>query len=763
MGSPFNHLKSSGFRDTPSKHFHCGRANTIKLLIMLFAIGIIAVGNPGCSRGKSDPRPTDKAQALDSHERMLKLLSLIKDQTPDKNPYFGDADLRRVRDQLNTLPADAPERYRIDLNATAGSLELRLGETQKAIEHLLSAYTLATKARRELPAKDMEMIVFRLAVAYLRLGETENCVHCRTGESCLLPIRGSGVHVQQSGSRKAIEYLQILLSRAPDHIVARWLMNIAYMTVGEYPQQVPKKFLIPPSAFDSQEEFPRFTNVATEMGLDTFSLSGGCIVDDFDNDGYLDIVVSSYHTSGQLRYFCNNGNGTFTERTEEAGFLGLFGGLNLLQADYDNDNDLDILVLRGAWLNESGQHPNSLLRNDGRGRFRDVTFPAGLGEQHFPTQTAAWGDYDNDGDLDLYVGNEGYPSQLFENQGNGTFREVASRSGVINRGYTKGVVWGDYNADRYPDLYVSNLGQPNRLYRNNKDGTFTDVAEDAGVEDPKRSFPCWFWDFNNDGALDLFVSAYANDISVFNADFLGLPHKGEVNHLYQGDGRGGFQEVAGSLRIGRVTESMGCNFGDLDNDGFPDFYLGTGTPEYEALIPNLMLHNQRGKGFSDVSAAGGFSHLQKGHAVAFADLDNDGDQDIFTELGGAFPGDAFINALFENPGFNHHWISVKLIGKQSNRSAIGTRIHVQFNDAGTKRSVYQWVNSGGSFGAKPLRREIGLGKATTIESIEIFWPKTGRIQRFHSIPVDQFIEITEGDNDYRKLPLNAAKFVRKIE
>lgn len=728
---------------------------------MLFAIGIISVGNTGCSGGKSDPPPSDEARALESHERMLTTLRLIKEQTPGSHPYFRNANLRRARNQLKSLPASAPDPDRFVLYVAIGILELRLGETEKAIQHFSSAYTLATKSQSKLSAKDIEGVVFRLAVAYLRQGETQNCVRCQTGESCLLPIQGSGVHEKQSGSRKAIEYLQILLASAPDHRAAQWLLNIAYMTIGEYPDRVPKKFLIPPSVFESKNKFPRFTNISSGMGLDTLSLCGGCIVDDFDNDGHLDIVVSTWHTSGQLRYFRNNGDGTFTERTEEAGFLGLFGGLNLVQADYDNDGDLDILVLRGAWLNAYGEQPNSLLRNDGRGRFRDVTFLAGLGERHFPTQTAAWADYDNDGDLDFYVGNEGAPSQLFENQANGTFVDVALHAGVINRRSSKGVVWGDYNGDRFPDLYVSNLGQPNRLYRNNKDGTFTDVAEDAGVQDPERSFPCWFWDFNNDGALDLFVSAYSNDVGIFAADFLGSPHKGEVDHLYEGDGRGGFREVAGPQRIGRVTVAMGCNFGDLDNDGFPDFYLGTGDPKYESLMPNRMFHNQRGKGFSDVSAAGGFSHLQKGHAVAFADLDNDGDQDIFTELGGAYPGDAFTNALFENPGFNNHWITVNLVGQQSNRSAIGTRIHVRFNDSGTNRSVYQWVNSGGSFGAKPLRREIGLGEATTIETLEVFWPKTGRTQRFHDLPVDQFIEITEGKDDYRKLSLKAATFVRK--
>ena len=147
-------------------------------------------------------------------------------------------------------------------------------------------------------------------------------------------------------------------------------------------------------------------------------------------------------------------------------------GLNLLQADYDNDGDLDIYVLRGAWLGQAGRHPDSLLRNDGKARFRDATFDAGLGEAHYPTQTAAWADYDNDGDLDLYVGNEVFPCRLFRNNGDGSFTDVAEFAGVTNDDVAKAVVWGDYDGDRYPDLYVSNFGGPNRLYHNNGDGTF---------------------------------------------------------------------------------------------------------------------------------------------------------------------------------------------------------------------------------------------------------------------------------------------------
>lgn len=191
----------------------------------------------------------------------------------------------------------------------------------------------------------------------------------------------------------------------------------------------------------------------------------------------------------------------------------MYGGLNSNQADYNNDGHTDIFVMRGAWLGEDGRHPNSLIRNNGDGTFTDVTLAAGLAKKNYPTQTSSWADYNNDGLLDLYVGNESTrqmfaPAQLFHNNGDGTFSDVATKAGVSNDHIAKAVIWGDYDNDNDPDLYISNLGAPNRLYCNNGDGTFTDVAPVLGVDRPSWSFPAWFWDYNNDGALDIFVASY---------------------------------------------------------------------------------------------------------------------------------------------------------------------------------------------------------------------------------------------------------------
>ncbi len=192
---------------------------------------------------------------------------------------------------------------------------------------------------------------------------------------------------------------------------------------------------------------------------------------------------------------------------------------------------------------------------------------------------------------------------------------------------------------------------------------------------------------------------------------------------------------------------MGANFGDLDNDGYLDFYLGTGWPDYHELTPNVLYRNDRGKRFLDVTSSARVGHLQKGHAVVLADFDNDGDQDIFEQMGGFVPGDKYTDTLYRNPGSGNHWIAVKLVGTKSNRAAIGTRILVKMVENGEARSVYRHVNSGGSFGANPLRQTIGVGRATKIETLEVYWPTTGETDVFHEPPVDRFIEIVEGQHE----------------
>ena len=710
-------------------------------------------------------KQVDKPAATDASgdENMLELLQTIAQQTADTNSYLGNRRNRELRTQLAVLPDDAHFGRRIDLQLKLAAEELRIGKIESAIALASAAYQKVDS----LPNKPgLELVAFRLGMAYMRLGETENCCAINNPDSCVLPFREAALHTNQRGSKKAIEYFTQVVERTADQrrlFRSRWLLNIAYMTIDGYPDDVPKKYLIPPAAFNADEEFPHFTNIAKRLTIDTFNLSGGVVADDFDNDGYLDILTSTWDTKGQIIYFHNNGDGTFSDQTEQAGLTGLTGGLNMVQADYNNDGYIDVLVLRGAWLGPNGQHPNSLLRNNTDGTFTDVTFEADLGEVHYPTQTAAWADYDNDGHIDLYIGNEYYtegeiacdaPCQLFHNNGDGTFTDLAAAAGVENKHYAKGVVWGDYDGDRFPDLYVSNLRAPNRLYRNNGDGTFSDVAVKLGVSRPILSFPAWFWDYNNDGVLDLYVSSYGvpPGTAELAMNYLGLPIDVELQCLYRGE-NGGFRNVSKQSGLTRLALPMGANFGDLENDGYPDFYLGTGYIQYEGLMPNVMYRNVAGTEFRDVTWPGGFGQLQKGHGIAFADFDNDGDQEIFAQTGGAYPGDEFFNALYQNPGFGNHWITIKLVGVRSNRAAIGARIRLDVVDDGKERSIYKHVNSGGSFGANPLQQTIGIGKATVIRKVDIFWPTTGETQTFQDVAADQFLRITEGSDNFESLDL----------
>ncbi len=741
------------------------RGYTLSLASLLGVVTILAFQTPPekdlhpC-RCKAKQSPVYQAA---STQRMAKRLKrLYQDLGIYRNFFMATpetADLEPMRGRDGEID---PVRREWEL----ANVFLRAGQTEEAIQRFDKFKDFVARSRPLLHQDFVALVHRRLAISYLRLGEQNNCISRHTAESCLLPISQGGVHTVQHGSRAAIKEYLAYLAENPDDLGARWLLNIAYMTVGEYPDQVPEKWRIDPSVFESDYDIKHFRNVAPPLGLDVAELSGGSIVEDFDGDGYLDIMASSWGLTDQLRYFRNNGDNTFTDCTEPAGLKEVFSGLNLLHADYNNDSHPDVLVLRGAWWGSTGRVPNSLLRNNGDGTFDDVTEEAGLLSFH-PSQTASWGDYNNDGWVDLFVGNESlamssdvqykkdgeYPCELFHNNGDGTFTEVAAKSGVAFIGtMLKAAVWGDYDNDGLLDLYLSCLIGHNVLYRNDGPSPeggwrFTDVTQQAGVAEPYNSFSAWFWDYDNDGWLDIFVSGYLGDVSTVAADYLGLEHKGEPPRLYRNNHQGSFTDVAKEVGLNKVLWTMGCNFGDLDNDGYLDFYVGTGDPSMESLVPNRMFRNAAGKFFQDVTTSGGFGHLQKGHGVSFGDIDNDGDQDIYSVIGGAFRGDIANNVLFENPGHGNHWITLKLEGVRSNRAAIGTRIKVSVDLKEGRRDIYTTVSTGGSFGASSLQQEIGLSQATSIHAIEITWPASRKTQVFKDVGMDQILRVIEDQPD----------------
>jgi hypothetical protein len=233
---------------------------------------------------------------------------------------------------------------------------------------------------------------------------------------------------------------------------------------------------------------------------------------------------------------------------------------------------------------------------------------------------------------------------------------------------------------------------------------------------------------------------------------MGLPHNEGTLKLYKNLGNGAFRDVTSETGLDKVFMPMGANFGDIDNDGYQDIYLNTGSPSYGSLVPNVMLRSKEGKSFVDVTASSGTGELHKGHGVAFADLDNDGDEDILAAIGGMTPGDSHAFRLFENPGNGNDWIVLRLVGVRCNRAAIGARIKVTVKDRGQEtRAIYRTVGSQSSFGGSPLRQHIGLGKSAKILKIEVWWPGTPAPQTFSNVGTRQFIEIEEGAAAFTKL------------
>jgi tetratricopeptide (TPR) repeat protein len=633
----------------------------------------------------------------------------------------------------------------IELHYGLANLYAYKGEMDKAVAQWEQAYQVA---QSQLPGAMPELEEV-LGIAYLHKSEMENDVYGNPGDRCIWPPRQSTRYQKTGDSERAIEYFRKYLVRKPDTLDMKWLLNLAYMTLGNYPAGVPKQYLIPSSMFESVEEVGRFVDVAPVAGIKTLSESGGLIVDDFENNGLFDVVVSDYDQCAPMHFFHNNGDGTFADHTAQAGLADQLGGLNMVQADYNNDGCMDILVLRGAW--EFPQR-KSLLRNNCDGTFTDVTVASGLAQPATSTQTAVWADIDNDGFVDLIVGNENSPLQIFRNKGDGTFEDISHSAGVDSINFTKGVAAADYDNDGYVDFYVSNLNGNNALYHNNHDRTFTEVGLQAGVQKPWQSFAAWFFDYDNDGWPDLFVTSYYISVDESVRTYLGFPHNAETLKLYKNMGNGTFKDVTETVGLDKVFMPMGANFGDIDNDGYLDMYLGTGNPSYASLLPNVLLRNHDGRFFVDVTASSGTGELHKGHAVAFADIDNDGDEDLLEEVGGAVPGDAHAFRLFENPGNGNDWISLHLVGVKSNRAAIGARIRVTAENEGqARRSIYRTVGSGGSFGASPLQQHIGLGKAARIVDIEVWWPRSDTRQRFADVDKNQTIEIKEFATNYTKL------------
>jgi len=734
----------------------------------ILSIVIAILSFPGFAAAQDQFRTVSDS----STREMVQVLELMHEKAYSAyNPFASKARLEHFTKQIKTA---ATLKDSIDWLYLIGNCYLELGEEQKAIE----TGELMFQKLESFGSAPLQVVRRLLAIAWLRLGERTNCILDHTGESCIFPIRGRGIQSKTEFTEKAIALYREVLANNPGDMESRWLLNVAYMAIGRYPVDVPAEFLIAGLADDDSIKVQPFADMAADAGLNINNMAGGSVVDDFNNDGLLDVITTGWDIEEPMHYFVNKGDGTFRDVSRQSGLNRLTGGLNMIQTDYNNDGLKDLFVLRGAWLRNFGEQPNSLIRNNGDGTFTDVTRESGLLSFH-PSHSATWADFNNDGWLDVFVGNEctvgkdNHPSQLYISNRNGTFSEMTRSAGIDLNLFVKGVTSGDYDNDDNIDIFVSTLDGKKILLRNEgvRNGVvrFRDVSDEAGVSlNPTPTFTTWFFDYDNDGLLDILCTGYNFDRSLawyaaeqrlYDSSIIA----GKV-FIYHNNGNGTFREVSEALGLDKLVFAMGSNFGDINNDGYFDMYFGTGNPVFQSLIPNKMFINLRGEKFADVSASSRLGNLQKGHGTAFADMDADGDQDIFIDMGGAYPGDAYQSSLYVNPGQNENgWLRIVLEGKQANRAAIGAKIKLTFAENGSTRTVYRELNSGGSFGANPLMQHIGVGKAANISELQIKWPGSKTVQVFNNIKANQQIIIREGEQDFSVMRVRTFRFSTRPE
>ncbi len=538
---------------------------------------------------------------------------------------------------------------------------------------------------------------------------------------------------------KAVDLLESL-----DRLEALWLLKLTHERQSEDAPALLPRYRFPLRASVPTATDLRFVDVAAHVGVAKKDRGRGSAWLDFDGDGDFDLFSVGIQVEHSLY---RNDGGQFRDVAQAAGLADVRGGWAAASADFDNDGDDDLFVSRDAW---EGRAPNSLYRNDS-GTFIDLGRAAGLADSS-DSFTAAWLDFDRDGYLDLYVANgvtgTGEPNALLHNRQNGAFLDVAVAAAVADSGKTIGTAAGDFDGDGWTDLYAVNIGQLNRLYRNLGDGTFVDVAERAGVLFPvEGGYVAFFFDLDNDGHLDLFASTMSAFPDVLNSMVTGEAIEPNRPFLYRNLGDGTFADIAVAAGLKRSFGSMGAGLGDLDNDGFVDIYLANGGPQMARLEPNALYRNLGDGTFADITATAGTGSLGKGHGATFADFDQDGDLDLYAGLGGHYDADTWDNALYRNDGPVQHYLSIELVGAQTNRSAIGARVAA----FAAGRAIRAQRQSGFGFGSsnEPLLH-LGLGSATRVDSLHVLWPGQPP-QRFFDLPVDCRIRIAQREAHYQML------------
>ena len=452
----------------------------------------------------------------------------------------------------------------------------------------------------------------------------------------------------------------------------------------------------------------------------------------------------------------------FIDFSEEAGIDNIGRNYGVAFGDYDGDGREDIHISRHLL-------PNLLYRSIGNGRFIDVADQAGIAHQG-TTTTSVWGDIDNDGDLDLYLGNRDESNILYLNNGNGTFSNISESAGVNSVHSTRAVLFGDIDRDSYIDLYVANMNAPNYLYHNNGDNTFTNIVEEANAQDFGIAMGSLFLDYDNDGDLDLYLTHDGNQENILymntgdgtfintssysganisaqamGVDIGDLNNDGFLdiyitnlysNELLLNDKDGTFSTITSSAGVGDLGMGWGTAWLDYDNDGWQDIYVSNDS--YFTPMPNILYRNKGNQTFEIKSDNTPLESRFGGYGLAVGDVNQDGKVDIFQANIGDDPNQLFINQALPD---NNHWVKMRFHGTLSNAAAIGTKVFVHSNgmiqtDEVCAGSSYASQNS--------FVLHFGLGQHTIVDKIEIRWPN-GLIEEYNNLEVDQLYDITEGE------------------